>query len=198
VCCSVLQCVAVCCSVLQCVAVCWRVVQCVGMCCSVLQCVAVCCSVLQCFMHDTSSLIKEDLYQNLHSTADAMRCSVLQCVAVCCSAWCTKPLASSKRPFESSSYNWRNLLQCVAMCCSVLFTNLVASSKKTLSESPRYNRRANDNRCGIYFWSTYVCIFSVHVNLSIYSIYMFSIYFGLTYLHIFSMGWLQLVGSFKL
>jgi len=46
--CSVLQCVAMCCSVLQCVAVCCSVLQCVAVCYNVSQCVAVCCSVLQC------------------------------------------------------------------------------------------------------------------------------------------------------
>ena len=111
VCCSVLQCVAVCCSVLQCAAVSYNGA--VGrsgsshsgsttVCCSVLQSVALCCIVLQwgCCGQDWQ-LAWLQCYGVLQCVA--VCCSVLQCVAV---LWCVAVCCS--------------VLQCVAVCCSVL------------------------------------------------------------------------------
>jgi len=113
-----MQCVAVCCSVLQCVRALrgrCQILQVNESCCRVLQCVAVCCIVLLLLGQFQILQVDVSFCRSLQWVV-AVRCSVRQGDAV--SAWYS-PVSPNSDPAGANIVSCRGL-QCPAVCCRVL------------------------------------------------------------------------------
>jgi len=147
---------------------------------SVLQCVAVCCSVLQCV---------------------AVCCSVLQCVAVCCTECCIfKRLTIlwfvTRECSENTHSQCCSVLQCVALCCSVLHNVLYFQETDNITiRGPKSLVRTYlfVVCCGVLQYFAVCCSVLQCVAVSCRVLQC-----ALHFQQASNMGWLWLVGSFKI